>query len=73
MPQVETVSELASLFGEPTVLAKKKNLDHIDEHARAFIGRSPFIIISTSDADGWPDASPRGDPPGFVIVDIWMN
>jgi PPOX class probable FMN-dependent enzyme len=69
MPQVETASELACLFGEPTLLAKKKNLDHIDEHARAFIDRSPFIVISTSVADGWPDASPRGDPPGFVIVE----
>jgi PPOX class probable FMN-dependent enzyme len=69
MPQVETASELSCLFGEPTLLAKKKNLDHIDEHAREFIGRSPFIVISTSDADGWPDASPRGDPPGFVIVE----
>jgi PPOX class probable FMN-dependent enzyme len=69
MPQVATASELESLFGEPTVLAKKKNLDFIDEHARAFISRSPFIIIATSDANGWPDASPRGDPPGFVVVD----
>jgi PPOX class probable FMN-dependent enzyme len=69
MPQVETASELVCLFGEPTLLAKKKNLNHIDEHARAFIGRSSFIVISTSDADGWPAASPRGDPPGFVIVE----
>jgi PPOX class probable FMN-dependent enzyme len=69
MPQVETASELECHFGEPTILAKRKTLDHIDEHARAFIGRSPFIVISTADADGWPDASPRGDPPGFVVVE----
>ena len=69
MPQVETASELVCLFGEPTPLAKKKNLDYIDEHARAFIGRSPFLVISTADADGWPDSSPRGDPPGFVLVE----
>jgi uncharacterized protein len=69
MAQVKTVSELECHFGDPTVLAKKKTLDHIDVHARAFIGRSPFVVISTSDADGWPDSSPRGDPPGFVEVD----
>jgi uncharacterized protein len=69
MAQVKTVSELECHFGEPTVLAKKKTLDYIDDHARAFIGRSPFVVISTSDADGWPDSSPRGDPPGFVAVD----
>ena len=64
--QVETASELECHFGEPTILAKRKTLDHIDEHARAFIGRSPFIVISTADADGWPDASPRGDPPALL-------
>jgi predicted pyridoxine 5'-phosphate oxidase superfamily flavin-nucleotide-binding protein len=48
----------------PTVLAQRKDLDYIDEHARAFIARSPFLVMSTADADGWPDASPRGDAPG---------
>ena len=69
MSQVATASELECFYGEPSVLAKQKNLDHIDEHARAFIDRSPFIVIATSDSDGWPDASPRGDPAGFVVVD----
>src|SRR5215510_1770876 len=69
MDQVESVCELSSLYGAPTVLAVKKSLDHIDPHARAFIGRSPFLLLSTADADGWPDASPRGDPPGFVVVE----
>jgi uncharacterized protein len=69
MPQIATASELVCAYGEPTILAKKKNLDHIDAHARAFISRSPFLVLSTADADGWPDSSPRGDPPGFVVVE----
>jgi uncharacterized protein len=69
MAQIETASELTCLYGEPTILAKKKNLDHIDAHARAFIERSPFLVLSTADAAGWPDSSPRGDPPGFVAVE----
>jgi PPOX class probable FMN-dependent enzyme len=69
MAQIETTSELAALYGSPTVLAMKKDLDHIDAHARAFIGRSPFLVLSTADAHGWPDASPRGDAPGFVAVE----
>src|SRR5215813_302046 len=69
MDQVDSVCELASLYGAPTVLAVKKSLDHIDAHARAFIGRSPFLVLSTADANGWPDASPRGDAPGFVVVE----
>src|SRR5262249_20212665 len=69
MAQIETVSQLTNLYGVPTALAVKKNLDHIDAHARAFIARSPFLILSTADEDGWPDASPRGDAPGFVVVE----
>jgi PPOX class probable FMN-dependent enzyme len=26
------------------------------------------VVISTADADGWPDGSPRGVAPGFVTV-----
>jgi uncharacterized protein len=69
MAQIETTTELTCLYGEPTILAKKKNLDHIDAHARAFIERSPFVVLSTADEAGWPDSSPRGDPPGFVAVE----
>ena len=43
----------------------RKDLDHIDAHARAFIGRSPLLVLSTADVHGWPDAPPRGDAPGF--------
>jgi Pyridoxamine 5'-phosphate oxidase len=38
------------------------------EHASDFIGRSPFVIVPTADSEGWSDASPRGDAPGFVRV-----
>jgi uncharacterized protein len=69
MARIETAFELTCVYGEPTVLAKKKNLDYIDAHARAFIERSPFLVLSTADAAGWPDSSPRGDPPGFVAVE----
>jgi hypothetical protein len=69
MPRIETASDLTEVYGEPTVLAMKKDLDHIDVHAGAFISRSPFLVLSTADAGGWPDASPRGDAPGFVSVE----
>src|SRR5215813_4066224 len=69
MTQIETLSELTSFYAEPSFLAARKDLGHIDAHARAFISRSPFLVLSTADANGWPDASPRGDAPGFVAVD----
>jgi PPOX class probable FMN-dependent enzyme len=69
MAEIDSVNELRAAYGQPTELAAKKELDHLDRQARAFIARSSFLVIATSDADGWPDASPRGDPPGFVTVE----
>ena len=37
--------------------------------AREYIRRAPFLVFSTADADGNVDASPKGDDPGFVVVD----
>lgn len=45
-----------------------KVLDHIDRHCRVWIERSPFLVMSTVDKDGHLDASPKGDPAGFVKV-----
>lgn len=43
--------------------------DKLDEFAVDFIARSPFLVLSTADADGNLDASPKGDEPGFVLVE----
>ncbi|MEO8540510.1 MAG: MSMEG_1061 family FMN-dependent PPOX-type flavoprotein [bacterium] len=45
-----------------------KSLTFIDPHAAAFIGKSPFLMIATTSADGQMDISPKGDPAGFVRV-----
>ncbi|MYC35866.1 MAG: pyridoxamine 5'-phosphate oxidase family protein [Chloroflexi bacterium] len=60
--------ELRETYRPPAPRAAQKVLDRLDEHCRNFIALSPFCVLSTSNADGWPDASPRGDPPGFVRV-----
>jgi PPOX class probable FMN-dependent enzyme len=69
MAEICSLTELLAAYPKPSVLAYKKELAHIDRQARAFIARSSFLVIATADADGWPDASPRGDPPGFVVVE----
>jgi PPOX class probable FMN-dependent enzyme len=56
------------VMGRPSALVTRKELKQLDSHARAFIGRSPFLLIGTSGADGAIDMSPKGDPPGFVHV-----
>ena len=69
MAEIDSLTGLLATYGEPSALAAKKELDHLDRQARAFIARSSFLVIATCDADGWPDASPRGDPPGFVAIE----
>ena len=46
MAQIEIASQLTAFYGEPTMLAMRKDLNYIDVHARAFIARSPFLVLS---------------------------
>ncbi|SMX46765.1 MSMEG_1061 family FMN-dependent PPOX-type flavoprotein [Maliponia aquimaris] len=48
--------------------ASRKDLDHLNDVARAFIARCPYVLISSVGGDGRHDVSPRGDAPGFVEV-----
>ncbi len=65
---VENYSELRTVYKPPAPRATQKVLDHLDVHARNFISLSPLCILSSANASGQADASPRGDPPGFVQV-----
>jgi PPOX class probable FMN-dependent enzyme len=65
---VTTDDDLIALIGSPDERVKIKLRTEIDETAQEFIERSPFIVVATCDADGRLDASPKGDPPGFVHV-----
>jgi PPOX class probable FMN-dependent enzyme len=47
----------------------RKQLDHVDRHCRRFIELSPFLVLASAGLDGSVDASPRGGPPGFVLVE----
>ena len=56
------------LYKQPGKLVLDKVLDHVEKHGRAFIGLSPFCVVSSSGPDGAVDVSPRGGEPGFVHV-----
>ena len=62
------IRDRRTLVGKPSELAVRKEISHLDAHCRAFIARSPFVLIATSGASGRADVSPKGDPPGFVQV-----
>lgn len=65
---VDDLASLRSVLGEPSPGTATKVTDTVTDEARAYIERSPFVVVSTSDADGRQDASPKGDEPGFVTV-----
>ena len=65
---VESEAALRDLLGQPGEVVIKKQLPALDEHCRAFIALSPFLLLGTADAAGNCDVSPRGDAPGFVLV-----
>ncbi|MGV9540551.1 pyridoxamine 5'-phosphate oxidase family protein [Nocardia beijingensis] len=61
-------ADLRALLGEvaPRVATKERPVLHYRD--REWIALSPFLVMSTCDADGNCDASPKGDPAGFVRV-----
>jgi PPOX class probable FMN-dependent enzyme len=65
---VTSKQELRAMFGEPSERALLKCQSSLDEHSRAFIAASPFVLLATSNAVGQCDVSPKGDAPGFVLV-----
>lgn len=65
---VTSAAEVQAILGPGFASQKAKVLDHIDAHCRAWIERCPFVVISSIDAAGAMDVSPKGDPPGFVKV-----
>jgi uncharacterized protein len=66
---IESVEQLRALIGEPNPVTPMKVFQSLDDNARQFIRRSPFLVLSTSDGNGHQDVSPKGDAPGFVAVD----
>lgn len=68
MPSITSIDELRTLYAQPTARVVKKQIDHLDRHCRNFIALSPFVVMSTVDADGNLDTSPRGGEPGFIRV-----
>lgn len=66
---IQTEEQLREVIGPERPELRLKVRDQLDEFAIAFLEKSPFMILSTADADGNVDASPKGDGPGFVHVE----
>lgn len=65
---IQSEEELRLLNSPPSELVRNKVITRLDSHCREFISKSPLLFLSTSDAEGSCDVSPRGDAPGFVYI-----
>ena len=67
--RITSVTQLRAIISEPNAMVRAKLLTALDSLAIDFIQRSPFLVLATADAEGNQDASPKGDHPGFVMVE----
>jgi PPOX class probable FMN-dependent enzyme len=65
---VTSEQRLREILGQPGKRALLKEQPRLDEHFRAFIAGSPFLLLATANVAGRCDVSPKGDGPGFVRV-----
>jgi uncharacterized protein len=65
--RITDVAALDALYGEPAETSLRKEVDHVHPVYRTMIEASPFAVLATVGPDGL-DVSPRGDAPGFVVV-----
>ena len=66
---IETEEQLREVIGEPNPMTGAKVAADIDDVSRDFIATSPLVLVATSDANGNLDVSPKGDAPGFCLVE----
>ena len=64
---ITTAQELEALVGVPAERARTKERSRLTDIDRAWLAASPFCVLSTSDASGRCDASPKGDPAGSLV------
>ena len=63
---IETTAALRGMYPPAKERSLKKQLTRLDRHCLRFVELSPFVVLSSSSAEGHLDASPRGGEPGFV-------
>src|SRR3954462_10167696 len=63
-----SVADLRAVYKPPAARSLDKEVDHLDAHCRDFIAHAPFVVLASTAAGGRVDVSPKGGPPGFVVV-----
>jgi PPOX class probable FMN-dependent enzyme len=66
---IRDIAALEALYGQVNEVSALKEISYLHPHYAAFVKASPFAVLATAGPHGL-DASPRGDPAGFIeIVD----
>lgn len=65
---ITSIEELREFTGIPHEHIIKKTIASIDPHVAYYLSLSSLFFLSTADAEGRCDVSPRGDEAGFVKV-----
>ena len=66
----EAAAALVAAYPPVSVTAQVKDIGRLDPHLARFIAMAPICFVSTADAAGRQDVTPRGDPPGaFKVLD----
>lgn len=65
---ITSLAEVRQVIGDPPPVVLSKVIDRLDDICRGIIAKSPFIVMASANANGYPDISPKGDPAGFVKV-----
>lgn len=65
---ITDVQSFREIMGEPGPRVLAKSIYHLDHHSKAFIQKSPFLLLSSVGVNGQVTVSPKGDPGGFVEI-----
>jgi len=68
MVSITTAAQLEAIIGTPLPVAAAKVRTRLHELDREWLAASPLCFMSTSNARGDLDVSPKGDPAGFAVV-----
>lgn len=68
MAKITTVDGLRKIYPDASGRAVTKVINSLDGHCRLLISHAPFLLMSSQNAAGQADVTPKGDAPGFVQV-----
>lgn len=66
---IRDVTSLRQIIGNARPGLAAKNQPRLNPTSVDFLARCPFVVLSTADAQGRVDASPKGGAPGFILVE----